>query len=60
MKEIALKTVSITLPRTADQTMRIALEKAEETIRENNRLIEETLNKIIKEINDNANDNDNG
>lgn len=60
MKEIALKTVSITLPRTADTTMRIALEKAEETIRENNRLIEETLNKIIKEINDNANDNDNG
>jgi hypothetical protein len=60
MKEITLKTVSITLPRTADPTMRIALEKAEETIRENNRLIEETLNKIIKEINDNANDNDNG
>lgn len=60
MKEITLKTVSITLPRSADPALRIALEKAEETIRENNRLIEETLNNIIKEINDNANDNDNG
>ena len=60
MKEIALKTVSITLPRSSDPALRIALEKAEETIRENNRLIEETLNNIIKEINDNANDNDNG
>lgn len=51
MKEIALKPVIIQLPRDTSLEVRMAVAKAEEAIRENNNLIEKTINEIIKEIN---------
>lgn len=54
MKEIALKAVTIALPKGADLELQRALQKAEETIRENNALVEQALNNLIKEINNNA------
>ena len=42
MKEIALKAVTIALPKGADLELQRALQKAEETIRENNALVERT------------------
>ncbi len=54
MKKITLKPVIIALPRTASDDVRRAVAKAEEAMRENNRLIEQAINNIIKEI-DNGN-----
>ena len=51
MKQITLKPVSIPLPRNIDLELRRALHLAEEAIRENNALIEDTLNNLIKEQN---------
>ena len=50
MKQIALKPFVIQLPPTTPTDVRMAVSKAEETIRENNRIIEQTLNEIIKEV----------
>lgn len=51
MKTIALKPVIIALPRDTSDGVRRAVAKAEEAIRENNSLIEQAINDIIKEIN---------
>lgn len=51
MKEISLKPVYIQIPRDVPQSVRNAIAKAEETIRENNNIIEKKINEIIKEIN---------
>lgn len=51
MKEIALKPVTIYVPPTIDPVIFKSIEIAEQTIRENNALIEKTLNELIKEIN---------
>lgn len=54
MKQIALKPVMIQLPKNADPNVVRAIQKAEEAIRENNALIEHTINAIIKEITNNG------
>lgn len=51
MKEISLKPVIIQLPSDTSPAVRLAVAKAEETIRENNNIIEKKINEIIKEIN---------
>ena len=51
MKKITLKPVTFIVPRDTSREMANMLQKAEETIRENNELIEHTLNELIKEIN---------
>lgn len=56
MKQITLKPVSIPLPRNVDPELRRALHLAEEAIRENNALIENTLNNLIKEQIDGGNE----
>ncbi|MBQ2189324.1 MAG: hypothetical protein II452_00470 [Paludibacteraceae bacterium] len=54
MKQIALKPISIQLPKTADPETARALQKMEEALRENNALIEYAINDIIKEITNNG------
>jgi hypothetical protein len=51
MKEISLMPVTFVVPSDASPEMAIMLQKAEETIRENNAQIEHALNKLIKEKN---------
>lgn len=51
MKKITLKPVIIALPRNTSDDVRRAVAKAEEAMRENNRLVEQAINDIIKEIN---------
>ena len=51
MKQIALKPVTFAVPRDASPEMMRMLQHAEETIRENNAITEQTINEIIKEIN---------
>lgn len=51
MKQITLKPVTFVVPRDASQETALMLQKAEETIRENNAQIEHALNKLIKEKN---------
>lgn len=52
MKNISLKPIAIPLPRDTDPELRRSLQRLEETLRANNALIEQTINEIIKEIND--------
>lgn len=47
MKKITLKPVSVPLPRDMSSEVRMSVAKAEEAMRENNRLIEEAINNIM-------------
>lgn len=47
MKKITLKPVTVPLPRDASISVRMAVAKAEESMRENNRIVEQAINDLI-------------
>lgn len=51
MKQITLKPVTFIVPRDASSETAYMLQRAEEAIRENNTIIEQAINELIKEIN---------
>lgn len=51
MKQIALTPITLAVPKGISPEAARLIQKAEETMRENNMLIEHALNEIIKEIN---------
>lgn len=54
MKKIALKPITFIIPRDASPELARMLQRAEETLRENNALIEQTINNLIKETSNNG------
>ena len=58
MKKVTLKPVTVPLPRSAPTEVLMSVAKAEAAIRENNQIIENVLNTLLKDKENNYGESD--